>query len=193
MLLIKKHISPMKSVLKIIGLAVVLVTMFSCQNDNSPNYQYFPNMYKPVGYEAYGEYDVFPNSQEALLPVKGTISRGHTLYEYENSNEGYAAALSELKSPLGLSEMDAKRGKELYDIYCGICHGTKGAGQGKLVMREKILGVPSYADRDITTGSIYHVIYFGKNAMGSYANLLNEEERWQVTAYVETLRAELKK
>lgn len=193
MLLIKKHISPMKSVSKIIGLAVVLVTMFSCQNDNSPNYQYFPNMYKPVGYEAYGEYDVFPNSQEALLPVKGTISRGHTLYEYENSNEGYAAALSELKSPLGLSELDAKRGKELYDIYCGICHGTKGAGQGKLVMREKILGVPSYADRDITTGSIYHVIYFGKNAMGSYANLLNEEERWQVTAYVETLRAELKK
>ena len=50
-----------------------------------------------IGYEAYGEYDVFPNSQEALLPVKGTISRGHSLYEYENSNEGYAAALSELK------------------------------------------------------------------------------------------------
>jgi len=60
-------------------------------------------------------------------------------------------------------------------------------------MREKILGVPSYADRAITTGSIYHVIYFGKNAMGSYANLLTEEERWQVTAYVETLRSELKK
>ena len=172
---------------------MVFVTVYSCQNNNSPNYQYFPNMYAPIGYEAYGEYDVFPNAQEALLPVDGTISRGHTLYEYENSNEGYAAALSELKSPLGLSEMDAKRGKELYDIYCGICHGTKGAGQGKLVMREKILGVPSYADRAITTGSIYHVIYFGKNAMGSYANLLNEEERWQVTAYVETLRAELKK
>ena len=183
----------MKSVSKIIVLVVVLGTAFSCQNDNSPNYQYFPNMYKPVGYEAYGEYDVFPNSQEALLPVKGTISRGHSLYEYENTNEGYAAALSELKSPIASAELDAKRGKELYDIYCGICHGTKGAGQGKLVMREKILGVPSYADRDITTGSIYHVIYFGKNAMGSYANLLNEEERWQVTAYVETLRAELKK
>ena len=29
--------------------------------------------------------------------------------------------------------------------------------------------------------------------MGSYANLLNEEERWQVTAYVESLRAELLK
>jgi len=150
-------------------------------------------MYKPIGYEAYGEYDVFPNSHEALLPVKATISKGHSLYEFENTNEGYAAALSELKFPLWVSQLNAKRGKELYDIYCGICHGTKGAGQGKLVKREKILGVPSYADRDITTGSIYHVIYFGKNSMGSYANLLNEEERWQVTAYVETLRRELKK
>ena len=29
--------------------------------------------------------------------------------------------------------------------------------------------------------------------VGSYANFLNEEERWQVTAYVEALRAELLK
>jgi hypothetical protein len=29
--------------------------------------------------------------------------------------------------------------------------------------------------------------------MGSYANFLNEEERWLVTAYVESLRAELLK
>ena len=91
------------------------------------------------------------------------------------------------------SEIDLKKGKELNEIYCGICHGNKGAGQGKLVMREKILGVPSYADRPITTGSIYHVIYYGKNSMGSYANFLNEEERWLVTAYVESLRAELLK
>ena len=98
-----------------------------------------------------------------------------------------------MKSPLTSLEIDSKKGKELYEIYCGICHGNKGAGLGKLVKREKILGVPSYADRPITTGSIYHVIYYGKNSMGSYANFLNEEERWQVTAYVEALRAELLK
>jgi mono/diheme cytochrome c family protein len=51
--------------------------------------------------------------------------------------------------------------------------------------------VPSYADRDITEGSIYHVIYYGRNAMGAYVNQLNEEERWQVTAYVQQLRSEL--
>lgn len=183
----------MKSLINTFILVVIITSLFSCQNKRKPNYQFFPNMYEPVGYEAYGEYDVFPNKQEALVPPEGTISRGHSLYSYANTNDGYNSALKNLKTDLSSSEIDLKRGKELYEIYCGICHGNKGAGQGKLVKREKILGVPSYADRPITTGSIYHVIYYGKNSMGSYANLLNEEERWQVTAYVEALRKELLK
>jgi mono/diheme cytochrome c family protein len=183
----------MKSLINTFILVVIITSLFSCQNKRKPNYQFFPNMYEPVGYEAYGEYDVFPNKQEALVPPEGTIARGHSLYSYANTNDGYNSALKNLKTDLSSSEIDLKRGKELYEIYCGICHGNKGAGQGKLVKREKILGVPSYADRPITTGSIYHVIYYGKNSMGSYANLLNEEERWQVTAYVEALRKELLK
>ena len=183
----------MKSLINTFILVVIITSLFSCQNKRKPNYQFFPNMYEPVGYEAYGEYDVFPNKQEALVPPEGTIARGHSLYSYANTNDGYNSALKNLKAGLSSSEIDLKRGKELYEIYCGICHGNKGAGQGKLVKREKILGVPSYADRPITTGSIYHVIYYGKNSMGSYANLLNEEERWQVTAYVEALRKELLK
>jgi mono/diheme cytochrome c family protein len=183
----------MKSLINTFILVVIITSLFSCQNKRKPNYQFFPNMYEPVGYEAYGEYDVFPNKQEALVPPEGTIARGHSLYSYANTNDGYNSALKNLKTDLSSSEIDLIRGKELYEIYCGICHGNKGAGQGKLVKREKILGVPSYADRPITTGSIYHVIYYGKNSMGSYANLLNEEERWQVTAYVEALRKELLK
>ena len=183
----------MKSLINTFILVVIITSLFSCQNKRKPNYQFFPNMYEPVGYEAYGEYDVFPNKQEALVPPEGTIARGHSLYSYANTNDGYNSALKNLKTDLSSSEIDLKRGKELYEIYCGICHGNKGAGQGKLVKREKILGVTSYADRPITTGSIYHVIYYGKNSMGSYANLLNEEERWQVTAYVEALRKELLK
>ena len=44
--------------------------------------------------------------------------------------------------------------------------------------REKILGIPSYADqgRVITEGSVYHVSYYGRNTMGSHANQLNEKD-----------------
>lgn len=185
----------MRGLIKILILAVVFGSVYSCKKDSRPNYQFMPNMYEPVGYETYGEYEVFPGEQSALLPADGTIARGYSLYEYANTNEAYELAKAELSSPLDSTQVDLDRGKELYDIYCGICHGNKGAGQGNLVKREKILGVPSYADagRAITEGSVYHVIYYGKNAMGSYAAQLNEEERWQVTAYVMQLKADLNK
>ena len=183
----------MRGLIKILIVAVVFGSVYSCKKDSRPNYQFMPNMYEPVGYETYGEYEVFPGEQSALLPADGTIARGYSLYEYANTNEAYELAKAELSSPLDSTQVDLDRGKELYDIYCGICHGNKGAGQGNLVKREKILGVPSYADagRAITEGSVYHVIYYGKNAMGSYAAQLNEEERWQVTAYVMKLKADL--
>ena len=46
--------------------------------------------------------------------------------------------------------------------------------------------------REITEGSIYHVIFYGRNAMGSHASQVNEEERWQITQYVMELRSKLK-
>lgn len=185
----------MKSLIKIFAILVAVSMVTSCKKDSAPNYQFFPQMYESVGYEAYGSYEIFPNEQSALLPAEGTIKRGYTPFDIDGTNEGYELAKSTLKSPLDSTQVDLTEGKELYDIYCGICHGNKGAGQGTLVKREKILGIPSYADvgRAITEGSIYHTIYYGKNAMGSYANQLNEIERWQVVAYVLKLKADLEK
>jgi len=185
----------MKGLIKILILVVMTSLAFSCKKDSRPNYQFMPNMYVPVGYETYGEYEVFPGEQSAMLPVEGTIARGYSLFDYLNTNEDFERAKLELISPLDSTQVNSAKGKELYDIYCGICHGNKGDGQGNLVKREKILGIPSYDDigRAITQGSTYHTIYYGKNAMGSYANQLNEEERWQVVAYVLDLKADLEK
>ncbi|WP_386128106.1 c-type cytochrome [Winogradskyella litorisediminis] len=173
----------------------MLISIVSCNKKTRRNYQYMPNMYESVGYEAYQESDAFANGVEAQLPVEGTLPRGYSLYEIEDTNEGYEEAKATLKNPLDSTQVDYEKGGPLYGIYCAICHGNKGAGQGHLVKTEKILGVPSYADegRAITEGSIYHVIYYGKNSMGSYANFMSEEERWQVVAYVEKLKADLEK
>ncbi|NRB82710.1 MAG: cytochrome c [Winogradskyella sp.] len=186
----------MKTSLKYIVVLVILVGLVSCKKDSRPNYQYMPNMYEPIGYEAYQESDAFANGIEAQLPAEGTIPRGDFMpYDIPDTNDGYEEAKVNLKSPLESTEIDYAEAKVLYEVYCGICHGNKGNGKGYLVEREKILGVPSYDDvgRAITTGSIYHVIYYGKNTMGSYANQLNENERWQVVAYVEKLKADLEK
>ncbi len=178
---------------KTLVLFLVVATATSCFNKEKPNYQYFPDMYEPVPYEAYGEYDVFANGQEAKLPVEGTIPRGWTPYGFENTNEGYEQAKAQLKNPLPYTEKNIVEGQQLYTIYCAVCHGDQGNGKGILVDREKILGVPSYDDagRAITEGSTYHVMYYGLNSMGSYASQTTIEERWQIDHYVMKLKATL--
>lgn len=188
-----KMITNMKSLLKITCVLIASLSMVSCFDSSKPNYQYMPNMYKPVGYETYGAYDVFPEGQAAMLPVDGSISRGWMPYEYPNTTEGLNLAKAELKNPNLISEENLTEGKKLYDIYCAVCHGEKGDGKGILVQREKLLGIPSYADpgRLITEGGVYHVQMFGLNSMGSYASQTNELERWQITQHVMNLKAAL--
>lgn len=167
--------------------------MTSCFDSSKPNYQYFPNMYESVGYGTYDESDAFPNGIEAQLPVEGSVPRGWQPYEFEDSNEGYELAKVNLTSPLLNNEDNLANGKKMYEIYCSVCHGSKGDGNGILMEREKFLGIPSYADRDITEGSIYHVLMYGINLMGSHAGQVNDEERWQISQYVLKLRKDLLK
>ncbi len=179
--------------IKNIYIVFLFLMMVSCFDSSKPNYQFFPQMYDSAGYDTYSESDAFANGIEAQLPVEGTISRGWEPYEYEDTNEGYENAKLNLLSPIKVSKESLENGKKLYEIYCSVCHGSKGDGQGILMKREVYLGVPSYIDREITVGSIYHVLMYGKNAMGSHAGQINELERWQVSQYVMELRGKLKK
>ena len=170
----------MKTIVNIAVVIIISMSLTSCFNKETPNYRYMPNMYESVAYEPYGEYEILPNEQEAMMPVEGTIARGWKPYEYENTLEGKALATSELKNELAVSDKNLEQGKVLFEIYCALCHGNKGDGKGILVEREKFLGIPSYADagRTINEGSIYHVMMYGLNSMGSHASQTNEMERW---------------
>lgn len=195
----------MKSFIKIAVVVVAIFTLVSCADKKKRQVQYMADtdMYTPVAYETYGEVPetIFKNGTEAQKPVEGTIARGHVPYDYPNSQPGYEAARDSLLSPLKVKSVtdsiarvsvkDLEQGKYLYGIYCAACHGATGDGQGSLVQNDKILGVPNYKDREITEGSIYHVLIYGKGIMGSHSSQINATERWQVTHYVEQLRNDL--
>ncbi|UPT69360.1 MAG: cytochrome c [Flavobacterium sp. JAD_PAG50586_2] len=186
----------MKSLLKIAFVLGIVVSFSSCKDNLKPNYQYMPNMYESVAYETYSESDAFNSptglkGKEGQLPPSGSIKRGFVPYEIPNTTEGYNFSKSITNSPLDSAAVDMKAAGELYDIYCAICHGTAGDGKGKLVKQEKFLGVPSYADRQVSIGSIYHVQTYGLNSMGSYANQLSQKERWMIAAYVLELKSKL--
>lgn len=183
----------MKALYKIVALVGVSIVATSCFDKSKPNYQFFPNMYESVAYETYSQSSAFKGGKAGLKPAEGSIKRGFEPYEYPNTTAGMALAKANLKSPLDSLSVDTEKGAELFNIYCAICHGEKGDGKGNLVKREKFLGVPSYADRDITEGSIFHVITYGLNSMGSHANQLSQQERWMVADHVLKLKGELKK
>jgi mono/diheme cytochrome c family protein len=180
--------------------ATAALLIASCGNDkeveqkSGRSVQYFPNMYESVGYETYQEGKVFKGNVEAQKPVDGTVSRGWLPYDYDNSAEGYDTAKANLQNPLPYTKDNLINGAALYTVYCGICHGEKGNGKGHLVTTEKILGVPSYDDagRNVSQGSIYHVMYYGINNMGSYASQTSTEERWQIAHHVDALIQDLK-
>ena len=197
----------MKSFIKYTSIVTLALFMLSCAGDSqrTREVQYMgdTDMYDAVPYETYSTNPVFKDGISAQHPVDGTIARGKSTYEVPNSEIGYQYSKDSVRSPLWakasidsiakISEKDMSQGKYLYGIYCATCHGTTGDGQGDLVKNEKFLGVPSYKDREITEGSIYHVIMYGRNLMGSHSSQLNDKERWQVTHYVEQLRKDLLK
>ncbi len=186
----------MKNFIRITYFLVLIVVFTSCNDSNTNRkvqYMSDTDMYDAVPYDTYSKNPVFKNGLTAQLPVEGTIARGNVVYDYPDSEVGYQMAKDSLRSPIELTAKNLAKGKDLYNIFCAICHGDKGDGQGPLVINEKYLGVPSYKDREITQGSTFHVIMYGRNMMGSHASQLNNTERWQVVQYVESLRADLLK
>lgn len=182
----------MKNVLKNIAIVAVTGLAVACGSDNSkPGYTFMDDMYQSLALESYATTDQFANGLVAQNPVEGTVPRNYVVYEYEDTPEGYELAKAELMMPAEfMTAQAAEEGKELYGIFCTHCHGDKGDGQGHLVKIEKFPPVPGYTTRDLTPGSMYHVIMYGKGLMGSHASQLTNDERWKIVRYVQELRGD---
>lgn len=127
------------------------------------------------------------------VPVNGFVP-----YYYEDTEEERTRATAEIvNNPYPITADGLERGKLLYDINCGICHGKKGDGNGYLVAEENPNAVypaqPAILNNEEFTnasnGRMYHAIMYGKNVMGGYADKLSYEERWQVIHYIRSLQA----
>ena len=136
------------------------------------------------------------------LNAISTPLNGSVPYYYGNTEEERLRATAEIiENPFPITENGLARGKELYDIYCGICHGEKGDGLGYLVSESnpnvKYPAAPAVLTSDdfinSSNGRLYHAIIYGKNVMGAYADKLGYEERWQVIHYIRQLQAKEKK
>ncbi len=82
-----------------------------------------------------------------------------------------------------------RSGEELYGIYCSVCHGIRGAGDGKVGMQ---LGAPPLLTplaRGRSDGYLYSIIRYGRGIMPQYGDkIVRQDERWAVVDYVRTLQ-----
>ncbi len=166
----------------------------------------------PRGYAgvALSANDSMLEEEEALLEgAEGGIKvpvNGHVPFYYGNSEEERQRAMEEIReNPYYITEEGLAKGKELFNIYCAICHGEKGDGDGYLVRdANPATGDPGgkYPAAPVnftlddfvnsSNGRYYYAIMYGKNVMGSYADKLSYEERWQVIHYIRSLQAKAK-
>lgn len=143
------------------------------------------------------------NAPNAIaVPVNGKVP-----YYYGDTPEERLRATAEIiNNPFPITDSGLARGKELYDIFCGVCHGEKGDGLGYLVREAnpatgdpggKYPAAPAnFLNEDLSVasnGRYYHAIMYGLNVMGAYKDKLSYEERWQVIHYIRSLQASDKK
>ena len=94
--------------------------------------------------------------------------------------------------PMAIDEAALERGRERYNIYCAMCHGMTGEGDGMIVRRGFRKPPSFYEDRlqspTSSASHLFDVITNGWGAMPSYSDMIPAEDRWKIIAYVRALQ-----
>ena len=165
--------------------ALTLLFAIACSADSKPNYEYMPDMARGAAYKAFAPNAVTRDGLTLQRPVPGTIARGYRPFHYRAGEQEALRAGRELTNPFHPTRETIEEGKALYQIYCLVCHGERGLGDGPIA--GKIPPPPSYKSErllEFLPGRIFHVITTGAGKMPSYAAQLSADERWKVVTYV---------
>ena len=205
---------------------ILLVACSRGRNSDRPPVHPNPNMDKMERFNPQDKTPFFTDGCTMRQPVEGTVARGWLqedsdsdiyvqIYDYtvpvaeaytyytgvaeEGKTEtvnGVEMPLFAEQSPLPATLPMLKRGKERYEVYCSVCHGYTGEGDGIITQRSNMKPKNLHDVRNYKIGNIYDVVTNGRNTMKGYRHQIPVEDRWAISAYVKALqesRSELKK
>lgn len=92
--------------------------------------------------------------------------------------------------PIPVTKELLDRGQDRYNIYCIVCHGPVGNGDG-MVVRRGFPQPPTYHDdrlRNAPVGHFFDVMTNGWGKMNSYASQVSPADRWAIVAYIRALQ-----
>lgn len=170
----------MKSELVPIGFIIVLCCVASaCRQD-----MHDQPRYKPLAGSTF-----FEDGRSARPLVEGTVARGH-LKTDEHLYTGKVNGQFVDQFPMPVNRALLERGRERYTIFCSVCHGPDGGGQGMIVQRG-FKQPPSLHEprlRQQPAGYFFGVMTNGIGTMYSYASRITPEDRWAIAAYIRALQ-----
>ncbi len=169
----------MKRLLIVLGFGALGLT--GCRQD----------MYNQPKAKTYSPSDFFPDGTSARPLSDHTIEfHGYSANQALDTGLTNGSLITQLPAPLTLTPELLQRGRERYNIYCAVCHGLTGAGNGEVVQRG-YPGPPSYHTdrlRNAPLGHFFDVITNGYGVMYSYAGRVEPNDRWAIAAYIRALQ-----
>ncbi len=199
-----------------IGLGLFLVGLFAVagfrgQKSGKPPIEIFPDMDHQPKVKAQVPSKFFADERGNRQPVPGTVPLG---YEAPVSKEDpfpdegkyrmvrYSSGTDYLNTgrfgdqwgtgiPMPVTAELMQRGQERYTIFCGVCHGASGGGNG-VAGQYGLVAIASFHQdrlREMADGEIYNTITMGKNTMLGYGSKIPVADRWAIVAYVRALQA----
>jgi mono/diheme cytochrome c family protein len=163
-------------------------------------------------YKAYKQNDFFKDGRASRDLPEGTVARGllkenKAFYtgKIDNPNPNVQVATTTDASgntlvssfpndidefPIPVTKELVDRGQERFNIYCIVCHGPVGAGDG-MIVRRGFSKPPTYHDdrlRNAPVGHFFDVMSNGWGKMNGYAAQIPAADRWAIVAYIRALQ-----
>ncbi|MGF1583431.1 MAG: c-type cytochrome [Gemmataceae bacterium] len=194
----------------VIVLLIVVICGLRGQRTRNRPFMIFWDMDFNPRYNAQGQSDFFADGDSQRLPPKGTVAFGgadyfsdagsptqhadflqedDAFYRGKDEGGGWIKKVPEHKDvPVTMDTL--KRGQQRYDIYCAVCHGGTGEGDG-IIGEYGLAGIASLQDKRIreqADGKIYDTIANGKGLMQGYRTQIPPADRWAIVLYVRALQ-----
>jgi cytochrome c553 len=148
------------------------------------------DMFNQPRYKTFAANPFFPDGASARPLPPHTVARGQANVdtEYFQGTTEDGKLVEAMPMPVTPAMLD--RGRERFDIYCAVCHGRTGEGNGMIVQRGFPIPPSYHIDRlrNAPVGYLYHVITNGYGVMYPYASRVEPADRWAIVAYIRALQ-----
>ena len=194
-------------VIVVIGTWVPLVLIYRVRGTTSrqPRVHFFMDMDKQAKFSTQAAHPWFEDGRAMRQSIEGTIPRGHLRHDahfFDGFTKDAASSaiqfVTTMPPQIIVDEPLLRRGQQRYEIFCALCHGATGIGDGPINLRAIELKEPKWVPatnlmtqeiRDRTDGQIFQAIRDGVRNMPSYGSQIDPRDRWAIVAHLRQLQS----